>query len=352
MTALLSVNIYSQENPERGFIITNENDTVYGTIDFRTDEINARQCYFKADNADEYNYYYPGDIIGYRFMRNGKFYVTKVLEYEGLHHTLFAEYMIKGMLNIYRVKGLAYEKLYFFENEKGKMMVYTNYNEMEGFYDKKDIVKNSQNLYSFLAPSSLNASKSVKIGEMSPKQILDIARIYHDDVCTSGEDCIKYEYDEKSDKSKSSFFAYAGVGHFFSDDKIEYSSVSPFVGIGWDVNRDRIAKGMSLQITLDVFRVKQTETFDNGSKEISSLIVPFLKFGAQNKVGKDKCAKFTYRYGLTCIAVLSCYAGIGAEIPLDTGGAFVAMLNGTSPQLFGSSEGYKGFVSASLGFKF
>ncbi len=350
MTALLSVNIYSQENPERGFIITNENDTVYGTIDFRTDEINAQQCYFKADNADEYKFYFPGDIVGYRFMRNGKFYVSKVLEYEGVKHTLFAEYMIKGMLSVYRIKGLASEDLYFFENENGKMVAYRNYNEMDGFYDKKDLIKNSQNLYSFLASSSLNASKSVKIGEMSPNQILDIARTYHDDVCTSGEDCIKYEYDERSDKSKSSFFAYAGVCHLFSNDDCKYGSVSPLVGVGWDWNRDRQWKGMTMQFIVELTSVKEITKDNWNNDQTETFLLPIVKFGMQHKNGRDNGAKFTYRYGVST-PIFCMYAGIGTEIPFDTGGAFIALLNASSPCILGKSE-YMGNISASIGFKF
>ncbi|MBO4663939.1 MAG: hypothetical protein J5663_05955 [Bacteroidaceae bacterium] len=352
LAALLTITMSAQENPERGFVITNDNDTIYGMIDFRTDDINAQQCYFKSDNTDEYKYYYPGQIVGYRFMRNGKLYVSKELEYDGLMHQLFAEYMVKGMLNVYRVKGLSWDDIYFFENENGKIVAYRN-SERDSSADDKEITKNAQNLFSFLAPSSINASEAVKIGKMSTNQILDIAKIYHDDVCTSGEDCIKYEYDEKSDKNKSAFFAYAGVSHFFSGDVMEYASVSPFVGIGWDINQDRIAKGMTLQVTAEFFSLKQTETFSDGRKETSSSLVPFLKFGAQNKTGKDKSAKFTYRYGFTLFPVVFCiYGGIGTEIPIESGGACVVMLNGCSPCILSSTEGYKGYISASIGYKF
>lgn len=84
LTLLFSSVIYSQENPERGFIITNNNDTIYGMLDFRTERLNSKQCAFKADTSDEYKTYTPDDIVGYRFMKNGKFYVSKQFEYEKL----------------------------------------------------------------------------------------------------------------------------------------------------------------------------------------------------------------------------------------------------------------------------
>ena len=44
----------AQVNPKEGFIITNQKDTVYGMIEYRTNTINAQQCVFKANDASEY----------------------------------------------------------------------------------------------------------------------------------------------------------------------------------------------------------------------------------------------------------------------------------------------------------
>ena len=52
----------AQVNPKEGFIITNQKDTIYGMIDYRTNTINAQQCVFKADDASEYVKYTPGQI--------------------------------------------------------------------------------------------------------------------------------------------------------------------------------------------------------------------------------------------------------------------------------------------------
>lgn len=38
--------LYAQENFRPGYVITNENDTIYGIINFRTAEQNARVCSF------------------------------------------------------------------------------------------------------------------------------------------------------------------------------------------------------------------------------------------------------------------------------------------------------------------
>ena len=38
-----------QTNPQEGYIITNENDTIRGTIDYLSDIRNMHTCLFKAD---------------------------------------------------------------------------------------------------------------------------------------------------------------------------------------------------------------------------------------------------------------------------------------------------------------
>lgn len=67
----------AQVNPQRGYILTNKNDTIRGTIDFRSEAKNAQSCRFKADNASEYRSYQPGEIQGYRLDDDGVFYVTR-----------------------------------------------------------------------------------------------------------------------------------------------------------------------------------------------------------------------------------------------------------------------------------
>ena len=38
LLAMMSMKLTAQVNPQKGYVITNENDTIYGTIDYLTDE--------------------------------------------------------------------------------------------------------------------------------------------------------------------------------------------------------------------------------------------------------------------------------------------------------------------------
>ena len=58
----------AQIDPQAGYIITNENDTLRGIIDYRTDAKNSRSCLFVADGETEYKEYLPNEIKCYRLL--------------------------------------------------------------------------------------------------------------------------------------------------------------------------------------------------------------------------------------------------------------------------------------------
>jgi len=341
LTLLFSSVIYSQENPERGFIITNNNDTIYGMLDFRTERLNSKQCTFKADNSDEYKTYTPDDIVGYRFMKNGKFYVSKQFEYENQKHTLFAEYMVKGMLSVYRVLDFDKYEVYFFEDEEGKVLAYRNVRNITKIDDTS--TKNAQSLYTFVS-KSLCAVEDVKIGNMSPKQVIKLAYDYHNDVCTSNEDCIQYEYDARNDLPRINFGVNGGIISFFSeDDGFSYSNIIPTFGVNLDIRLDRSAKNKLFQVSINYAYSNISPKFDTGSrvlygKEIHNMFI--FKLGPQWRFGEGHKTKFTSRFGVagkldfeyvkdtnealhykndahfTKISLLSLYGGVGVDIPV------------------------------------
>ena len=54
INTLISVRLYAQITPKQGYIITNESDTIHGTIDYRSDAKNARECHSMAEGRKEY----------------------------------------------------------------------------------------------------------------------------------------------------------------------------------------------------------------------------------------------------------------------------------------------------------
>ena len=101
ISVAVHLQLYAQTNPQEGYIITNENDTVRGTIDYLSDIRNMHICLFKADGEDTYRKYKPGEISGYRLTNNGIFYVTRTFMIGDKEETIFAEFLLQGGVSLY-----------------------------------------------------------------------------------------------------------------------------------------------------------------------------------------------------------------------------------------------------------
>ena len=92
--------IQAQRDYRKGYIITNQQDTVYGWIDYRGDIRNSKVCSFKKTETDQATEYSPSDIAAYRFI-NSKFYVSKNVGSEYVPKLVFLEYLVNGLANLY-----------------------------------------------------------------------------------------------------------------------------------------------------------------------------------------------------------------------------------------------------------
>ncbi len=76
--AAMPVQLAAQVNPQKGYIITNGNDTIYGTIDYLTDARNVKE-------ADD-----------------GIFYVSRLFNDGERQELLFAEFLLQGGVSLNR----------------------------------------------------------------------------------------------------------------------------------------------------------------------------------------------------------------------------------------------------------
>lgn len=341
----------AQINPKDGYIITNDLDTIYGTIDFRTNEINARQCSFRANGETEFKTYLPGEIEGYRFTGNGKFYVSR--KFEDTDY-LFAEYMVKGMMSLYRCQGKT-KDVYYIEKEDGKVIKYEVKEDWDE-YNADSVLAAAQRVYSEVSRSE-HARNDIKTGMMDEKDLINIVEDYHNDLCTSGGQCIVFQYDNESDKTKVHFTFNAAGGYcVWNSDMLRTSygigGYAPLdvdngaffgAGIGLDIEAGRKIKNQIVQVALNYTYRKAVGTDvywlglerEGWIQSLSLAAGPLYRFGNPNK------PMFTTRFGwmpsfLWCrnecevlndgtvrycsdseMNICGFYAGVGYEIPMD-----------------------------------
>ena len=254
----------AQANPKPGFIITNTGDTIRGIIDFRTNEKLSKQCVFQPNEGSESKTYKPGDIEGFRFNNNGKYFVTRRLNVTGNPELYFAEFMVQGKMNLYCVVSNS-DEYFFFEREDGEMAQLTNRsmnlsNSIQGFQDEKDFLQEKKAQYgkvTMLLKDSWKALDDMKEKNMSRKKLVNVVRDYHNDVCTDGSKCMVYEYNEKSDKIKTRFKAFTGYAYYATEKTdrqkvkdMNYSGGAFEIGLGLELDLERIMKGFSTEINL------------------------------------------------------------------------------------------------------
>ena len=124
----------------RGTIITNSHSEskVYISQDFYEDYVKC--CYIKSRN-DSLKEYLPGEIIGYRFAEDGKFFISKEVPTASGNKVYFLEQLVKGKGNLYFLRNEMDH--YYLETDSNKLMELTepvNYNENKnGFIVKKPL---------------------------------------------------------------------------------------------------------------------------------------------------------------------------------------------------------------------
>ena len=259
LLTLFATATIAQTNPQPGYIITNNGDTVRGNIDFRTNESLSKQCVFWASGGNVSTTYKPGDIEGFRFDNNGKYFVTRRLSLFGDPQLYFAEFMVQGKMNLYCV---AYDRdeYFFFEREDGEMAQLTNraFLSSSTLQDEKDKLEEKKEQYGkvkILLQDSWKAAAEMTGSDMTRKQLVKVVRDYHNDVCTDGSSCVVYEYNEKTDRSKTHFKAFAGFAYYASERTVNqdlpdesYHGGAFEFGIGVETEIDRVMKGGSMEI--------------------------------------------------------------------------------------------------------
>ena len=118
-----ALTLFAQNGYNKGYVITNELDTLKGEIKLKSNFLNSTSCDFKYPGSDNVKTYTPTDIKAYR-IEGSKYYVSKDVVIDSTDQKLFVEYLVKGIVNLYYLKGFQNE-FYFLEKDS-KMIPISN----------------------------------------------------------------------------------------------------------------------------------------------------------------------------------------------------------------------------------
>ena len=204
--ALISCFCNCQKGFLPGYVISNDFDTIYGFIDMKSNYHNSMFCEFRQEENSEPKTYNPGEIRGFR-IENTKFYVSRKITINGGEKTVFLEYLVNGIVNLYYLKDIATD--YYFIEKDGVLNQLTN-EEIAVKVGDVSYTRESKKyigILNFLFKDSPQTLRKIPATGFGYNSLISITKDYHNNVCKNLE-CIDYT---KSTKVKIRLEPYLGI---------------------------------------------------------------------------------------------------------------------------------------------
>jgi len=170
-----------------GYIVTLNNDTIVGSLDYRGDKTMGEVCRFKT--ADYEKTYTPTDILEYRFT-GSKYFVSKELNGK----KVFLEFLIQGQINIYYLRDVVGNHYYLEKNSSGIVEIpyeegIEDVNNTSYFYETKTHL----GILNYFMQDAPGFQKEIaKMGKPEHNSLIKLAEDYHNQVCKDRA-CMIYE---------------------------------------------------------------------------------------------------------------------------------------------------------------
>lgn len=236
-----------------GFVINSDFDTLSGYLDYRGDLRNSKMCVFKADKKANPVNYGPEDILAYRFDK-GKYYVSKTVPYGSANHTLFVEYLVDGIADLYYFRDELSDH-YILEQENGRMIPLTNETKViqkdgkEYGWDGNEHIRVLKATFS----DCMEIQPKIDRATLSHGSLIKITSDYHGYVCED-EDCLVFQKEIPILRIEPGIdFGYATSGfrftghHLFGE--IEFPrSLDPVFGLNLSLSSPRLNERFSLLV--------------------------------------------------------------------------------------------------------
>jgi hypothetical protein len=277
------VNGQGQINFKAGQIVTLENDTLNGLI-YNSGELKkTRLCVYKADKTSSVIEYGPNDIKSYR-INNGKYYVSREIEYKGKQLFSFLEVFIEGNINLYKYNV---SSTFYIERKGGQTIALINKEEKLPDLDTYD-TKSQYVLVTKIYHDTLHSLFSdcppvlneIEIVEYNRKSLMHITKRYLE--LTSQEaNNLKYERDLRL--SKSSFGVYTGLQFskiLFTDYLVDsHIESSALIGVFYNIPLPLFSERFSFQAELIASRLNYNKPFINNTSDWDDISIKSTVIG-------------------------------------------------------------------------
>ncbi|SHI92375.1 hypothetical protein [Pseudozobellia thermophila] len=254
---LVGFETLAQFDYREGYIINNLNDTIYGYIDYRGNQSNAKKCVFKKTKNSDSRSYSPKELKAYSY-ENGRYYLSKPLNLDGKEDTFFLEYLFEGAVDFFYL-NLNGRDHYLASDESGTLSLLKN--------EEREIVKNGKKYVletkefrttlSLIFHKSAIIQKEVRTLSLNRNSLVKIAKKYHKEV--AGQEPY-YVHGEKASTPVYSYGPLIGINmvnishgdnlqdrFYYFRGSLSSPSFSPSIGFFFKTNFPRINEKINLQ---------------------------------------------------------------------------------------------------------
>ena len=210
-----AIMVNGQFNYKRGYVITNDNDTLSGKINDGGSIRNYKHCLFKAEGTTKALKFSPDEIKAYHFI-DGRHYTSMKVLHDNDYEFVFVENLLEGKLNLYYDMKNSNSSFFIEKEEAGtkilaqqSMRIVQNpsvfQEEERNTGVKMDVFKDT--LISLFSDYP-DLHSQVRNVDYNKKSLINITKAYLEETCEE-EDCILYESD--LEKYRNRFGFYSGI---------------------------------------------------------------------------------------------------------------------------------------------
>ena len=251
----------AQTNPKEGYIITSQNDTIHGTIDYLTESKSEHNCKFRKKGETEFKNYSPAQLKAYRSNNDDFYYASKDIKIEDKQEKIFAGYLVKGGMNLYHFLVLG-KDYYLFEGENGETALVMDASQV-GYMNSSQKVESRKNIAQISQVFKKHPQELNNFNESSfnDKDLSRIVVNYNNTYCKDLGDCVLYAQEKGVNSQSIKVHVLAGVGAQYESYNLKDnlgeseqsgSTIAPSVHLGLNIDVPRFSKKFFLQAKAQV----------------------------------------------------------------------------------------------------
>lgn len=187
--------LFAQADFRMGYLVNNDWDTVPGWIDYRGDSKNMELCIFRQDSTSVPVSLNAKQIKGYRFVDEGRYFVSRYIKTESVCDTVFLEYLVNGISDLYYYQNNRLYSAYFIESPTGELLEVRALPETKEVLDGVQYTKKDYSYYGALNYALGDCERirdDLQFVELNHKSLIKIVSKYHEYKCTD-QACIVYQ---------------------------------------------------------------------------------------------------------------------------------------------------------------